>query len=157
MAAGGIAAEVPMHADNYRRHFSGAALTPLALAKWWARCARPRRGRSPEPRSPSRRPPNSMRRCSHEPLRGAAAHREDRGGLPADVAAGNEDRVRPEVDPLDVSIASAAIDEAIGERTFAPTVAEVLSYAEAVAQEQAAKARTRAVIAARSHRSRRMT
>lgn len=49
--------------------------------------------------------------------------------------------------PLEASIASAAIDEAIGERTFAPTVAEVLSYAEAVAQEQAAKAQTRAVIA----------
>lgn len=44
MAAGGTAAEVVERADNYRRHFSGAALTPLALAKWWARCARPPQG-----------------------------------------------------------------------------------------------------------------
>lgn len=49
---------------------------------------------------------------------------------------------------LDEAVARAAIDEAIGEKTFAPTVAEVLSYAEAVAAERAAKQEVRNVVTA---------
>jgi hypothetical protein len=32
--------EIARRADNYRRHFTGAALTPSALAKHWAHCAK---------------------------------------------------------------------------------------------------------------------
>jgi hypothetical protein len=35
------AAELQRRATNYRSHFNGMALTPLALAKHWARCAQP--------------------------------------------------------------------------------------------------------------------